>query len=75
MQVHSLPATLMVSVEASPLPDSIAMHALARALTSLLQHTGAWQCVRVCCTGFVHIFSARPFPSGANCNAGAGVLS
>jgi hypothetical protein len=40
-QVHGVPATLLLSVDATPFPDSIAMCALANALASLLRHTGA----------------------------------
>ncbi|BDA44865.1 probable proteasome assembly chaperone 1 [Coccomyxa sp. Obi] len=40
-QVHGIPATLLVSVDASPLPDSIAVKALAQNMVALLEGTDA----------------------------------
>ncbi len=39
-QVHDIPATLLVSVDASPLPDGIAVKALAETVAKLLESTG-----------------------------------
>ncbi|CAL8469394.1 g8935 [Coccomyxa elongata] len=40
-QVHGIPATLLVSVDASPLPDSIAVKSLAQNMVALLEGTEA----------------------------------
>lgn len=40
-QVHGIPATLLVSLDASPLPDSIAVKALAQNIVALLEGTEA----------------------------------
>lgn len=39
-QVHDVPATLLVSVDASPLPDGVAVKALAENVARLLEDTG-----------------------------------
>jgi hypothetical protein len=40
VQVHDLPATLLLSVDAAPLPDGIAIRAYAQCTADVLQSTG-----------------------------------
>lgn len=52
-QVHDIPATLLVSVDASPLPDGIAVKALAETVAKLLESTG--KCLNLHCVIFVKV--------------------
>lgn len=38
--MHGLPATLLVSVDAAPLPDTIAIRALAESMAAVLADKG-----------------------------------